>query len=215
MGGNMAEKKSALSFLKSAFIQELPEVETQKQTPSVSVVTAATKAVVDEKARQTLLEALEANRLDSYDYLKFRTSLQELASDIPDERLRYKTVFATAKAMGVTKDKLIQTANHYVLALDEELKKFNEAVGEQIEGRIIAAENKVSALEADLKSKDEEIKKINEYIAKLTAEKSELVARIAADKSTIESRKTSFVTTHLQMVEEIKTDTTKLANYLG
>jgi len=216
------KKKSLLGSIKGAFIQEMPEaaVQSQPQPTAATPVWSAPSVVAptpvaDSKSRETLLEAIEQSQLDNYDYLKFKKSVQELATVIPDESLRFKTVFTTAKTMGVTKEKLIETANHYVLVLNEELRKFNEAVTDQVDSRIGADEQRVQSLDQTITAKHDQIKKLSEEIDALTAERTTLVTKVAQDKATLESRKTNFIGTHASMVQDIKNDIAKVSSYLG
>jgi chromosome segregation ATPase len=221
------KKKSVFDSIKGAFIQEQPGMEDQDEAAPTTRAVPANSAFApiaqpvlrdtsgDEKAKKTLLEAIEANSLDSYDYLKFKTSVQALAADIPDEKLRFKTVFATAKAMSVSKDKLVQTAQHYITVLDQELKKFDEAVSEQVDARITAGETKVKSLEDNIASKQEQIQKLTDDINLLTQERATLVAKITDDKATIDSRRNSFVAAHGTMVQEINKDIAKMSEILG
>ena len=223
--GTTTKKKSLFGSIKGAFIQELPEVPQQQTNttstpayvaPAAPIMAApvATQGVVDDSTKQALTAALEANRLDSYDYLKFKSALNELAAIIPDESLRFKTVFTTAKSM-VTKEKLVQTANHYVTVLDEELREFNAAVDEQVNTRIVAGEAKVKTLDESVAAKHAQIQTLTDEIAALSQERTALVTKITEDKATIGTRKNNFVTTHQAMVQDIKNDISKVSSYLG
>lgn len=217
------KKKSVFGALKSAFIVEeptIPSAQTQAAAPVASVAPAQTftasvsaNTEATNAARDALSEAIESNRLSDYDYLKFKSAVQELAADIPDEQRRYKAVFATAKAM-TTKQKLVDTGNHYVLVLDEELRKFNEAVGEQVTDRIGQDEAQAKSLAASIADKQAQIQKLTAEIEEQSQAHANLVAKVANDKATIESRKASFVQAHSSLVQEIKTDITKMSNYL-
>lgn len=182
---------------------------------------------VDQATRDRLQQAMQENGLNNtYDYLKFKSSLNDLSRDIPDERLRYKTVFSTAKAMGVTREKLAQTATHYLTVLDEEAKKFNEAVNDQTQESIVQGEQHVKQIDDTISAKTKtisdlqaqvaaQVKQLNDEINSLNSERIKLTGEIANNKNTIESSKARFTATHTTMVQEIKDDINKMSNYLG
>ncbi len=84
----------------------------------------------DDKIIDTLLAAIEKNNLGGFDYLEFRQSLKGLEKIVVDEATRYKSAFATASTMGVTMDRLVETADYYAKILDKERDHFVKAAGE-------------------------------------------------------------------------------------
>lgn len=213
------KKKSALDFLKGAFIQEELTPERPQQSAFVPSSTAVTPVVQHnagiEKATKSLQESLVANCLDSYDYLKFKNTVQDLAGDIADERLRYKTAYSAAKAMGITPDKLVQTANHYIMVLDQELKNFNEAVDDQVETRVVSGLNKLKDLDTEITAKNTQIQALNAEITSLSTQRAALATKVNEDKNVIETNKNGFLTAQASLVEGIKNDIKKLSSYLG
>ena len=66
---------------------------------------------LDEKSVDYLTSALAKNNLPGFDYLEFKQSLAALADLGMDEPTAIKSAFATASTVGLTKDKLVKTAN--------------------------------------------------------------------------------------------------------
>jgi len=208
--------KSVFSAIKSAFVQELPEGDVE---PSPAPIAKATPTpappTIDPESQKSLLDAIEANKLDSFDYLKFKNSLDELAQDIPDERLRIKTVFATAKAMKITKEKIIQTAQHYITVLDQATTEFNAAVADKIQKDIGDDESKVKSLDETITAKQNQVTKLNDEIEKLTEKRDALNQQVQDGKDFVVKKKAAFEATYNTMVQEIKADINKLTSYLG
>lgn len=102
-------------------------------------VAVSSDAKVDPKFTDLLLRAIESNNMDGFDYLEYKNSLKSIESVIPDEPMRYKSAFEMAKTMGLSKEKLMQSANHYLTVLTSEDKKFKDALenqkAKQIQGR--------------------------------------------------------------------------------
>ena len=62
---------------------------------------------LDEKSLNFLVKALEKNNLPGFDYIEFKQSLGSLLSMDMLEETAFKSVFATATSVGLTKDKLL------------------------------------------------------------------------------------------------------------
>ena len=63
---------------------------------------------LDDKSMEYLTSALAKNNLPGFDYLEFKQSLGALASLNMDEATAYKSAFATASTVGLTKEKLLK-----------------------------------------------------------------------------------------------------------
>ncbi|MEN0051263.1 MAG: hypothetical protein AAF806_29635, partial [Bacteroidota bacterium] len=68
------------------------------------------KGKVSSKFTEVLLGSMEKADLEGFDYLEYKKSLQSLAKMPMDEATRYKSAYAMAQTMGVSPDKLVQTA---------------------------------------------------------------------------------------------------------
>ena len=113
-----AKKAEPVSKAKEPNIKlDMPAIKT-----SADYDTPAGKA--DQKFIDILLNAIDKNNLEGFDYLEYKTSLQGLDSMSMDEATRYKSAFVMAKTMGVTPTKLLSSAKHYVGVLNKEEKKF-------------------------------------------------------------------------------------------
>ncbi|MEZ4920023.1 MAG: hypothetical protein R2792_13045 [Saprospiraceae bacterium] len=67
----------------------------------------------DEKSLTFLTQAIEKNNLPGFDYFEFKRAVSSLLQMDIDEATAYKSAFATAATMGLTKDKLLETASYY------------------------------------------------------------------------------------------------------
>ena len=116
---------------------------------------------VDGRSAQFLAEALTKNNLPGFDYLEFKQALQALAALNMDETTAFQSSFATASTMGLTKGKLLETANFYLKILTQEQNKFEQALQvqtkKQIAGKMAETENHKKAII----HKQEAIKKLN------------------------------------------------------
>ena len=95
---------------------------------------------LDTKSVQALLSALAKTHDGvSFDYLKFKESVRSLIKMEMDVSISYKSAFATAATMGLTKESLLKSAQKYIYALETERENFASALLNQrsikVEGR--------------------------------------------------------------------------------
>jgi hypothetical protein len=88
------------------------------------------------KFTNILLQAMEANNLDGFDYLEYKHSLHNLAKMAMDEKTRYQSAYAAASTMGATPAKLVKTAHFYIDVLKKEEAKFAQALANQKDKQI-------------------------------------------------------------------------------
>ena len=70
---------------------------------------------LDERSMESLVGALERENLPGFDYLEFKQALERLQAMDMAEETAFKSAFATASTMGLTKDKLLKTALIHLL----------------------------------------------------------------------------------------------------
>jgi hypothetical protein len=124
-----------------------------------------------QKFNQHFDQLFDQANLPGPDYYEFSKMCQAMAS-LPEES-KFSAAFMGLQVQGLTKERLMESANHYIAIIDEDAKKFNSA----IDGKILA-EVKAKRLESENKQKALQ-EKIN-MIAQLQAE-------LAKDTSDIEA----------------------------
>ncbi len=169
---------------------------------------------LDEKSKNSLIRALEQNNLKGFDYLEFRQSLQALTAMQMDESTSYKSAFATASTMGLTKDKLLKTAEHYKQILSKEKGKFDQALQGQIQQRISGRQEEAKKLAAAIKQHEEQILKLKEKIKAYQGKIDNSQNLIDADKAKIEQTRNNFESTYTNILSAIESDIQKINNLL-
>lgn len=177
----MIQKSDMFKKIKSLFIVEGPaDAETnvneevsepsgnpiQTQNPIVQTSTSATLdgSKPDQKFIDLLLKAIETNNMEGFDYLEYKNSLKSIEQVIPDESMRYKSAFEMAKTMGLSKEKLIQSATHYLNILSNEDKKFKDAVENQKAKQIQGRTDQIQSFEKSIAEKQQMIEKLTKEI---------------------------------------------------
>jgi len=168
----------------------------------------------DEKIINTLFQALEKSNLDGFDYIEFKKSVKGLEKMVLDEATRYKSAFSTASTMGVTLDKLVQTADYYIKVLDKERHHFVRAAGEQTTALV---ENRKHEIQLLLKSMAEKKELVQKLTKELTTSENKLKSiQEGIDRASVKIEKTkkNFDVSFNHLRGQIATDINKMKNYL-
>ena len=190
---------------------EAPVEEVKEVAPAVD----ASSGQHNQGIAETLAKALEEANIEGYDYFEFAKTLEALKPNMPAEQVLYQTAYASGSVMGVTKDKLVQTAQHYLDVLSQKQKEFNLAVNKQTEDTVTSKEQHVSEIEEQIKSKAEQIQALTDEINQLSSQKTEANNEISANKVKIEQVKNDFAATLQAFSTKINSDVQKIEKYLG
>lgn len=160
---------------------------------------------LDAKSVSYLSNAIEKNNLKGFDYFEFRKSVSAMAGML-EQDMAIKSAFATAMNMGLTKDKLLHSIDHYKNVLSKEKRQFDEALKSQIAQKVNNKRDEKLQLKehiANLKKNISEIeKKINSYQERIDNSDAE----VAAAEQKINETKLNFEEAYSKFVGEINDD---------
>ncbi len=169
---------------------------------------------LDKRSRDFLSKALASNGNEEFDYIKYRKALNAIAEMGLNEETAFKSAFATAKTMGLTKTSLSNSAKSYLSVLMEEKSKFDEALANQVKTKIASKADQVQKLEMridEMKQKIAEMeKRIEEYNAKIDAADEE----VEKEKQKINETQQRFESTFEAFQQVIKGDLERVSQYL-
>ena len=170
--------------------------------------------MLDEKSVSFLTNALEKNNLPGFDYIEFKQSLASLAKLNMDEETAMKSSFATAATVGLTKDKLLETALHYKKIIDGERTKFGNAMQNQMKKSIDGKANEVETLKAQIIKHKEHIKQLEEQITKHQKTIDTADEQINGAKAKIDQAKEKFEFAHQSVRNQIEKDIEGIQKFL-
>ena len=212
------KKKGFLSlFVTETEDSEVKAQATASQTETANVSTPTPHAVagtIDEDIKKQLLGVLSENNIQGYDYFEFRESLQNMKSVIPSEPDRFKAAYAAVASL-VTVDRLVQTADVYVGALQKRKQEFDQYTQGLMEQKVESKETQAKSIEQDMAKMQEQITKLNQNIVQLQEKKTALLNESVAEKSKIEIVKMNFDITYQAVVSNIEQDKQKIKTYLS
>jgi chromosome segregation ATPase len=170
---------------------------------------------LDQKSVDFLIHALEKNNLPGFDYIEFKQSLSTLARMVDlDEATRYKSAFASAVALGLDRQKLLASAEHYKKILSNEKVQFDAALQKQIEQRVSAKKVEVEKLRKQIEDYQSKIKELERKIQEthLTINQQDDLIQAAMEK--IETTKNGFESTLVSIMQEIDHDIQNIIKHL-
>ena len=170
---------------------------------------------LDSKSVDFLIHALEKNNLPGFDYIEFKQSLAALAAMVQlDEGTRFKSAFATATAMGLDKNKLLASADHYKRILNNEKEQFNAALQKQIDQRVLTKKLEVEKMRKQIEEFQTKIKELESRIQQTQSTISQQDDLITKEMEKIESTKDGFESTIVSILSEIDRDIQHIQTYL-
>ncbi len=193
---------------------EEPTVSANDITANIETSSVPQSGKPDEKFVDILLKAVEKNNLGGFDYLEYKSSLQSLAGMDMDEATRYKSSLAMAKTMGVTPDKLIETAKHYIGTLNGERDKFQEALKSQKAKKVTGKESDIKEMEKGIAGKENKIAELQKEIEADNKRMEEMKAEINKAAAKVQRTSDSFQYAYNVVTKQILTDIEKMEKYL-
>lgn len=169
---------------------------------------------LDDRSIDVLTKALETANLPGFDYLEFKQSLAALSGMHMDEPLAIKSAFATAATMGLTKEKLLQTAEHYKKVLLAEKAEFSKALQENLRSKVEGKRVEVEKLKKQVDEHRAKIQELEEAIQKKLAVIGAADEQIQSDKERIEATGESFEITLQSLMNQIQVDIQNIQQYL-
>jgi chromosome segregation ATPase len=169
---------------------------------------------IDNTTLGILISTVERNNRPEFDYIEFKQAVQKLIEMQLDEPMAFKSAFATASTLGLTREKLIETATHYRSLLESERSKFDEVLQKQQEKNIAGRIEEAKALKDKIVDWQEEINKLQQQIAqaKLRIDENDLAINQSVQK--INNAKALFDTTLQHVNTVIAADIQKISEFL-
>lgn len=159
-------------------------------------------------------KVLSDSNLPGADYFEFRKALAEMKNQATDEASKYKMLWVGFKAMGLTTDKLIEAAVKYKEIFATKLAGFDSKLNVEIANNVDQKMKESVALE-------DENKKIEEEMQKLTAKKNSNIDQIKAltseastNSAALASKRADWHKVYDDMVKEIDTHIENINKYI-
>ena len=175
----------------------------------------ANSGPLDQRSANMIINTLEKNNLPGFDYLEYKQSLEGLSKMNMDEATAFQSAFVTASTLGLTKEKLKETAKHYIKIVGQEKQKFDQAAQNQMNKGIASKRAEVEKLEAAMNQKYERIKKLKAEIDAHQQKVEKLRTELNGAEEKINAMKQSFTTVYQEITDHIQCDIQKIDDYIS
>ncbi len=159
-------------------------------------------------------EVFDKANLEGLDYYEFSKTMHALESTLPDENMRIATVYATMKIQGLTKEKILETARHYVGVLEADKAMFEKAASDKANQEIEDRKAKAAGLEKKIAENGEMIKKLTQEIAEAQAAIGTIKNEIVQYDAKISANKGSYTIAYRAIYNKIISDIQKLSTLI-
>lgn len=161
---------------------------------------------LDDRSLEFLTNALEKNNLPSFDYFEFKRAVTTLLGMNIDEATAFKSAFATAATVGLTKDKLLETAGYYRSLLAKEKEQFDEALQNQNATKVASRQQEVKRLRDQIERHKADIARLQDEMAAYLnqIESAEAAAKTEGEK--LDKTRLAFEKAHASVTMQIDKD---------
>ena len=150
-----------------------------------------------------------ANATDPFfqgtDFKEFMDSKIDI-DDIQDEGIKYRTAFNVLKSTGLSKEKLLSTAQEYLNVIGRDMNAFQGA-------HTLKYQKEVGQKEQQVQKKATELQELTQKINALKSEINQLTQEIDLTKVNLNTIKNSYLLAGENKQKEIQTELQKIAQY--
>lgn len=168
----------------------------------------------DERSLELLISTLEEQDLPGFDYIEFKRAVVALQRMGLDESTSYKSAFTTAATMGLSKEKLLESAQYYCHLLEQEQARFEAALQSRREREITARENQIARLKDQIERHRAEIARLQDELGHYLNEIERTETLRQAEEQKLERAQTAFDQTRQALLRSIQQDIEHLHRYL-
>lgn len=174
----------------------------------------ASEDITNTKMQTALIAAISKKASEEFDYLKFKVSVTKMLEMGMDKDTAFKSAFATASVMGITKNKLVNSAKIYKGSLDKEREQFAIALKNKIAKNVDGKRVEAERLKKEIISHKEKIAKLLKEIELFEIKVSEVDEVVAAAQEKIEATRNDFKSTFDAIYSQIEEDIINIGSSL-
>lgn len=161
---------------------------------------------LDDRSLGFLTEAIEKNNLPGFDYFEFKRAVVALRELQLDEATAYKSAFTTASTLGLTKEKLAETAAYYRNVVAKEKEQFDQALEKQTAAKVAGRQEDVKRLRDQIERHKAEVTRLQDEIAAYLKEIEQAEAAVQLEGEKIEKHRSAFEKTHQALLTHLDRD---------
>jgi hypothetical protein len=169
-------------------------------------------------AKKEIVEYFEKvfkeNNFPGPDYQEFKNALDDMKSQPLDEATKFKTLFLSFKSMGLTPQKLIETANQYKKLFATKLAGFDTELQNERNAQVVAKQQEAETVKQLNVKIDEDMRKLNEQKIANEAKIKSLGEEVQKNTSILNEHQNDWHATYDGIIKEIDTNIELINKYL-
>jgi chromosome segregation ATPase len=169
---------------------------------------------LDPRSLELLVQVIEDSNLPGFDYVELKRAVANLHAMNIEESVAYKSAFATATTVGVTKEKLIESAGYYRNLIAQEVDKFKQASEQQIKNKVTARQDEAKRLRDQVARHEADIARLQEEVARYRSEIESADAQAKTEQDKIARAGEQFDKTQAAVLLQIDRDVENMHKYL-
>lgn len=167
-----------------------------------------------EKFENHFERLFEESNFPGVDYYEFCKMMETLEAHIPDEKARIAATFASLSIQGITKTKLVETANQYKDLVIADKTKFEKALNGKSKIEIDQRKKSVQDAEDTIVRNSETIQRLTKEITEKQNQIGKLKIEILEEENKLSKNKTGYNMACDAMINKITSDITKIQSTL-
>lgn len=156
---------------------------------------------------EEVLATANTNNFPGTDFYEFYSAKKSISEYVQVEEGQYKAAFNTLKAQGLTKEKLLTTANQYTQVIENETKDFDASYNQLYDQNVT---QKKKAIE----SKMNEIQKLSERLAQLQLETKSVTQEIEQAERNLTNKRNEFLSGADDFKNKLAMEIDKINTYI-
>jgi len=169
---------------------------------------------VDSRSLEFIAQSLEKNNLPGFDYLEFKRAVAQLSIMNLDEPTAHKSAYTTAATLGITKEKLIETASYYRSIVEKENDHFAQALENQNATKIEARQKELARLRDQIERHKIEIARLQDEIGGYLNQIEAAETALKTESEKLNKSKTAFENAHKSVLLTIDGDIERMHKHL-
>ena len=169
---------------------------------------------LDDRSLEFLAQAIEKNNLPGFDYYEFKRAIATMMSMGMDEAMAHKGAFTTAATLGITKEKLVDTAGYYRNLVAKEKEHFDQALENQNATKITARQTENQRLRDQIARNKADIQRLQDEMAGYLQQIDQAEVALKNESEKLGKTRSAFEFTHQAIVLQIEKDIENLHKYL-
>lgn len=169
----------------------------------------------DNRFADVLMRALEKKNLEGFDYLEFKQSVSRLTEDGMDLDTAIRSAFITGSSIGLTKEKLVKTANYYTEVLQDEKGQFMRSLEKHLADNVEGKAKQTSDLKKKIANWEAKIEQLQKQISEAQQKINSADKRIKEARNKAEANQQGFEEALRIITETIRQDVADIRRVLG